>query len=308
MLEIYNWIYAFRLKTLPLSLSGIILSSFISFSEKGIFNINILIWSSITSILLQILSNLANDYGDGIKNIDNINSIGPKRTIQSCMISKNQMIIALIIFSILSFISHMILLYYSFKDHMILLYYSFKDQMIMIVIFIIGIFICIFSAIKYTIGNNPYGYIGLGDLSVLIFFGLISLEGNYYLYNHIFNYKLLLLCFSLGFLTVSVLNINNMRDIENDKKYGKYTIPVIIGLKNAKIYHTLLMIVPFILSIIYVFITYKSIYQYIFILLIIPTIMHLKNIYHNHDFNHELNIAIYINILYTLLMGIGFIL
>ncbi|ABS30549.1 MAG: 1,4-dihydroxy-2-naphthoate octaprenyltransferase [Candidatus Sulcia muelleri] len=298
MLEIYNWIYAFRLKTLPLSLSGIILSSFISFSEKGIFNINILIWSSITSILLQILSNLANDYGDGIKNIDK----------KSCMISKKKMIIALIIFSILSFISHMILLYYSFKDHMILLYYSFKDQMIMIVIFIIGIFICIFSAIKYTIGNNPYGYIGLGDLSVLIFFGLISLEGNYYLYNHIFNYKLLLLCFSLGFLTVSVLNINNMRDIENDKKYGKYTIPVIIGLKNAKIYHTLLMIVPFILSIIYVFITYKSIYQYIFILLIIPTIMHLKNIYHNHDFNHELNIAIYINILYTLLMGIGFIL
>lgn len=287
MLEIYNWIYAFRLKTLPLSLSGIILSSFISFSEKGIFNINILIWSSITSILLQILSNLANDYGDGIKNIDK----------KSCMISKKKMIIALIIFSILSFISHMILLYYSFKD-----------QMIMIVIFIIGIFICIFSAIKYTIGNNPYGYIGLGDLSVLIFFGLISLEGNYYLYNHIFNYKLLLLCFSLGFLTVSVLNINNMRDIENDKKYGKYTIPVIIGLKNAKIYHTLLMIVPFILSIIYVFITYKSIYQYIFILLIIPTIMHLKNIYHNHDFNHELNIAIYINILYTLLMGIGFIL
>ncbi|RIU86169.1 1,4-dihydroxy-2-naphthoate octaprenyltransferase [Candidatus Karelsulcia muelleri] len=299
MLKIYNWIYAFRLNTLPLSLSGIILSSFISFSEKGIFNLNILIWSSITSILLQILSNLANDYGDGIKNLDNINSIGPKRTIQSCMISKNQMIIALIIFSILSFISHMILLYYSFKDQMI---------MIMIVIFIIGIFICIFSAIKYTIGNNPYGYIGLGDLSVLIFFGLISLEGNYYLYNHIFNYKLLLLCFSLGFLTVSVLNINNMRDIENDKKYGKYTIPVIIGLPNAKIYHTLLMIVPFILSIIYVFITYKSIYQYLFILLIIPTIMHLKKIYHNHDFNHELNIAIYINIFYTLLMGIGFIL
>ncbi|ADE35425.1 1,4-dihydroxy-2-naphthoate octaprenyltransferase [Candidatus Karelsulcia muelleri DMIN] len=299
MLEIYNWInwiYALRLKTLPLSLSGIILSSFISFSEKGIFNRNILIWSSITSILLQILSNLANDYGDGIKNN------------KSCMISKNKMIIALIIFSILSFISHMILLYYSFKDHMILLYYYFKYKMIMIVIFIIGIFICIFSAIKYTIGNHPYGYIGLGDLSVLIFFGLISLEGNYYLYNHIFNYKLLLLCFSLGFLTVSVLNINNMRDIENDKKYGKYTIPVIIGLKNAKIYHTLLMIVPFILSIIYVFITYKSIYQYIFILLIIPTIMHLKNIYHNNDFNHELNIAIYINILYTLLMGIGFIL
>ncbi|ADM89965.1 1,4-dihydroxy-2-naphthoate octaprenyltransferase [Candidatus Karelsulcia muelleri CARI] len=289
MLEFYNCIYAFRLNTLPLSLSGIILSSFIDYSEKGIFNVNIFIWSSLTSIFLQILSNIANDYGDGIKGTDN------KRTIQSCMIYKKKMRIALIIFSLLSFISNKILLFYSFKE---------KNY---IVFFIIVILICILSAIKYTIGYNPYGYKGLGDLYVLIFFGLISLEGNYYLYNKNLNIKLLLLCFSLGFLTVSVLNINNMRDIENDKKNKKYTIPVIIGLKKAKIYHILLMIVPFILSIIFVIITYKSIYQYIFIILILPTIIHLKKISNHKDFNNELKTAVYINILYALLMGIGFI-
>ncbi|BAO66312.1 1,4-dihydroxy-2-naphthoate octaprenyltransferase [Candidatus Karelsulcia muelleri] len=297
MLEFYNWIYAFRLNTLPLSLSGIILSSFISYSEKGIFNVHIFIWSSLTSIFLQILSNIANDYGDGIKGTDNIYRIGPKRTIQSCMISKKKIRIALIIFSVLSFISNIILLFDYFKK---------KNYYIIIVILI-----CILSAIKYTIGYHPYGYKGLGDLSVLIFFGFISLEGNYYLYNNHLNIKLLLLCFSLGFLTVSVLNINNMRDIDNDKKNKKYTIPVRIGLKKSKIYHILLMIVPFILSIIFVIITYKSIYQYIFIILILPTIIHLNKIYkisNNKDFNNELKTAVYINILYALLMGIGFIL
>ncbi|WP_375322983.1 1,4-dihydroxy-2-naphthoate octaprenyltransferase [Candidatus Karelsulcia muelleri] len=297
MLEFYNWIYAFRLKTLPLSLSGIILSSFIDFSEKGIFNVHIFIWSSLNSIFLQILSNIANDYGDGIKGTDNIYRIGPKRTIQSCMISKKKIRIALIIFSVLSFISNIILLFDYFKN---------KNYYIIIVILI-----CILSAIKYTIGYNPYGYKGLGDLSVLIFFGLISLEGNYYLYNNHLNIKLLLLCFSLGFLTVSVLNINNIRDLDNDKKNQKYTIPVRIGLKKSKIYHILLMIVPFILSIIFVIITYKSIYQYIFIILILPTIIHLNKIYkiYNHKyFNNELKTAVYINILYALLMGIGFIL
>lgn len=301
MLEFYNCISAFRLKTLPLSLSGIILSSFISYSEKGIFNVHIFIWSSLTSIFLQILSNIANDYGDGIKGTDNIYRIGHKRTIQSCMIYKNQMRIALIIFSVLSFISNIILLFDSFK----------KKNTYIIVFLIIVILICILSAIKYTIGYHPYGYKGLGDLYVLIFFGLISLEGNYYLYNNNFNIKLLLLCFSLGFLTVSVLNINNIRDIENDKKNKKYTIPVRIGLKKSKIYHILLMIVPFILSIIFVILTYKSIYQYIFIILILPTIIHLNKIYkiNNHkDFNNELKKAVYINILYALLMGIGFIL
>uniref|UniRef100_UPI002095B49E 1,4-dihydroxy-2-naphthoate octaprenyltransferase n=1 Tax=Candidatus Karelsulcia muelleri TaxID=336810 RepID=UPI002095B49E len=120
-------------------------------------------------------------------------------------------------------------------------------------LFLIGILLCIYSAITYTIGKNPYGYKGLGDLSVFIFFGLISLEGNYYLYNHFLNKEILLLGISLGFLTVSVLNLNNMRDIDNDKKNGKYTLTVRIGLKKAKIYHIFLMIVPFLLSILYVF-------------------------------------------------------
>ncbi|XMD98918.1 MAG: 1,4-dihydroxy-2-naphthoate octaprenyltransferase [Candidatus Karelsulcia muelleri] len=187
--------------------------------------------------------------------------------------SKKKIKLALIIISCLSFFSNIILLFFSFNEK-----FSY-----IILLFLIGILICIYSAITYTIG-----YKGLGDLSVFIFFGLISLEGNYYLYNHFLknyylynhflNKEIMLLGISLGFLTVSVLNINNMRDLENDKKNGKYTLPVRRGLKKAKIYHIFLMIVPFLLSILYVFLTYKSIYQYIFIILIIPTIRHLIRI------------------------------
>lgn len=284
MLEI---LYAFRLKTLPLSLSGLILSTFIFFSKKNLFNREIFIWSSFTSIFLQILSNIANDYGDG--------------TIQSGIIYKNKIKLALIIISCLSFFSNIILLFFSFNEK-----FSY-----IILLFLIGIIICIYSAITYTIGKNPYGYKGLGDLSVFIFFGLISLEGNYYLYNHFLNKEIMLLGISLGFLTVSVLNINNMRDIDNDNQNGKYTLPVRIGLKKAKIYHIFLMIVPFILSIFYVFLTYKSISQYIFIILIIPTIRHLRRILkikNPKEFNYEFNINIYINILYTFLMGVGHLL
>ncbi|WP_110474350.1 1,4-dihydroxy-2-naphthoate octaprenyltransferase [Candidatus Karelsulcia muelleri] len=299
MLEIYNWIYAFRLKTLPLSLSGLILSTFIFFSKKNLFNRDIFIWSSFTSIFLQILSNIANDYGDCIKGTDNITRIGPKRTIQSGILSKKKIKLALIIISCLSFFSNIILLFFSFNEK-----FSYR-----ILLFLIGIILCIYSAITYTIGKNPYGYKGLGDLSVFIFFGLISLEGNYYLYNHFLNKEILLLGISLGFLTVSVLNINNMRDIDNDNKNGKYTLPVRIGLKKAKIYHIFLMIVPFLLSILYVFLTYKSISQYLFIILIIPTIRHLRIILNNHkEFNYEFNRNIYINILYTFLMGVGHLL
>ncbi|ALA22756.1 MAG: 1,4-dihydroxy-2-naphthoate octaprenyltransferase [Candidatus Karelsulcia muelleri] len=291
MLEI---LYAFRLKTLPLSLSGLILSTFIFFSKKNLFNREIFIWSSFTSIFLQILSNIANDYGDGIKGTDNI-------TIQSGILYKKKIKLALIIISCFSFFSNIILLFFSFNEK-----FSY-----IILLFLIGIIICIYSAITYTIGKNPYGYKGLGDLSVFIFFGLISLEGNYYLYNHFLNKEIMLLGISLGFLTVSVLNINNMRDIDNDNKNGKYTLPVRIGLKKAKIYHIFLMIVPFILSIFYVFLTYKSISQYIFIILIIPTIRHLIRILkikNPKEFNYEFNINIYINILYTFLMGVGHLL
>lgn len=291
MLEI---LYAFRLKTLPLSLSGLILSTFILFSKKNIFNIEIFIWSSFTSIFLQILSNIANDYGDVIKGTDNI-------TIQSGILYKKKIKLALIIISCLSFFSNIILLFFSFNEK-----FSY-----IILLFLIGIIICIYSAITYTIGKNPYGYKGLGDLSVFIFFGIISLEGNYYLYNHFLNKEIMLLGISLGFLTVSVLNINNMRDIDNDNKNGKYTLPVRIGLKKAKIYHIFLMIVPFILSIFYVFLTSKSRYQYIFIILIIPTIRHLIRILkikNPKEFNYEFNINIYINILYTFLMGVGHLL
>lgn len=222
------WINAFRLRTLPLALSSIIMGIVIAFIY-GYSNIRISIWAIITTILLQILSNLANDYGDGVKGTDNEKRLGPKRTIQSGVISKEQMKSAIIIFSILSLLSGSYLILISKLD--------FND---MIVFFSLGIF-AIISAIHYTVGKKAYGYSGFGDVFVFIFFGLVAVLGTFYLISGKFKWDVLLPASTIGFLSTAVLNLNNIRDFENDKVMGKNTIAVRLGVKRTKLYHIVLI-------------------------------------------------------------------
>ncbi len=261
-----HWVKAARLRTLPLSLSGIILGSLIA-KYEGFWSLKIFSFACITAILFQILSNFANDYGDGIKGTDNEERIGPARMIQSGTITQKKMEHAILFLSSLSIISTLYLIYLAFgKDNLI---YSF-------LFFGLGI-TCIVAAIKYTVGDAAYGYRGLGDLFVFFFFGLLAVLGTYFLFNQQFNFFLILPATAIGMLSTAVLNLNNMRDIHSDRNAKKNTFVVKIGFKKAKKYHTFLIITPFILLTLYCLLIDKM-NALGFIILFIPMFFHLKKV------------------------------
>ncbi|OYU81245.1 MAG: 1,4-dihydroxy-2-naphthoate octaprenyltransferase [Flavobacterium sp. BFFFF1] len=276
-----HWIEAARVRTLPLSVSGIILGSFYAMSQS-IFNWKIVIAALSTTLLLQILSNFANDYGDGMKGTDNVDRIGPKRAIQSGVISPKAMKSAIMITSVLALASAVALIYLAFRDTNIS--YS-------LFYLILGI-LAIFSAIRYTVGNTAYGYRGYGDVFVFVFFGLVSTIGVSFMVLRTVDPLLLLPAAAIGFLSTGVLNLNNMRDEESDRKSNKNTIVVKIGGAKAKIYHYFLLITAMVLML--VFAVYFDYYKdanpnefnfdiYIFLLAYIPIIRHLVTVYKNTD-------------------------
>lgn len=230
------WFSAARLRTLPLSVSGIFVGSFASFTDNN-FNSSIFFLAIATTISYQVLSNFANDYGDGIKGTD-INRVGPKRTVQSGLISSKEMKKIIIATSIISFLLTISLVFTSFKN----------SPFYLLLFLILGL-LAIIAAIKYTVGDNPYGYIGFGDLFVFIFFGLISVLGSNFLFTSKLNLSLLYPALTIGFLSVGVLNLNNMRDIQNDKLVGKKTMSARMGLENSKFYHFLLISISIILMV-----------------------------------------------------------
>ena len=235
---IKNWIQAFRFRTLPLSISGILVGSFLAF-RNGKFDGVLFVWALITVLFLQILSNLANDLGDHIKGTDNKERIGPKRSTQTGAISKEQMKKGIFFFACLSIFSGVTLAYLGTRDM------SFATQ----ITFYLLALTCMLAAIGYTLGKNAYGYLGLGDLFVFLFFGILSVCGIYTLMTKSFEFVILLPALSIGFLSVAVLNLNNMRDHENDAKCGKRTLVVKIGFVHALKYHFALLLFPIITTV-----------------------------------------------------------
>ncbi len=266
-----HWIKAARLRTLPLSLSGIILGSLIA-KYEGFWDWYIFIFAALTTILFQVLSNFANDYGDGVKGTDNEERIGPKRMIQTGEISQKEMKNAIIYLSILSVISTIVLIYFAFG----------KDNFIYSLLFLVLGIASISAAIKYTVGNSAYGYRGLGDLFVFIFFGLLAVFGTYFLFNQCINLLIILPATSIGLLSTAVLNLNNMRDINSDKNAGKNTLVVKMGFEKAKKYHTLLIVIPFILLITYCILINK-IEALGFLVFFVPMSIHLKKVISNQN-------------------------
>ena len=225
------WMKALRLRTLPLSLSGIILGSFIAFKNEH-WNGIIFTLAMLTTILFQILSNLANDLGDTLKGADNEERIGPMRAVQSGVISPSEMKKAVILTSFLSLCTALPLIYLGTKN--------LSSDVFWFYVILTGL--CIIAAITYTVGKKAYGYSGFGDVFVFIFFGLVSVLGVYTLYAKSFDWLNLLPATAIGLFSTSVLNLNNMRDQINDQKVGKKTLVVKIGPRNAKLYHSYLII------------------------------------------------------------------
>lgn len=253
-MKMNSWISAFRLRTLPLALSSIGMGAFLA-AAQGKFDAIILTLCCLTTILLQILSNLANDYGDSVHGADHTGRSGPSRAVQSGTITAQSMKKAIIIFVLLSLVSGTILILKSFG----------LDSRLLLTFLGLGLF-SIAAAVLYTAGRKPYGYVGLGDLSVLIFFGLVGVMGSLFLFTKTIEWWSLLPALACGFFAMGVLNINNMRDIESDRLAGKYSIPVRIGKKNAGYYHWFLSIGGLLAASVYVTSRYESPYQFLFLL------------------------------------------
>ena len=229
-----HWIEAARLRTLPLSVSGIIVGSIYALSNPTetintpteVFSWKIFGFALLTTLGLQVLSNFANDYGDGVKGTDNADRVGPLRAIQSGAITPQAMKKAIIITSLLTLLSAITLIYFAFG----------QDNFGYSIFFLLLGIAAIVSAIRYTVGNSAYGYRGFGDLFVFIFFGLVSTLGVNFLYSKEVDPLLILPAVSIGLLSVGVLNLNNMRDEESDRKSGKNTIVVQMGGAKAVSY------------------------------------------------------------------------
>ncbi|RYZ49866.1 MAG: 1,4-dihydroxy-2-naphthoate polyprenyltransferase [Sphingobacteriales bacterium] len=267
-----HWVEAARLRTLPLSVSGILIGSFYAMWQ-GLFNWNIVIFALTTTLGLQILSNFANDYGDGIKGTDNQDRVGPQRAIQSGVISPAQMKRAMILTSLLTMLSAIFLIYFSFKENYLM--YS--------MVFLFLGFLAVASAIRYTVGNTAYGYRGYGDIFVLIFFGYVSTIGIYFMFAKEFSGNLFLPATAVGFLSVGVLNLNNMRDEASDRKAGKNTIVVKIGGAAAKQYHYFLVISAMLLILVFSILEDFRLDQYLYLIIYFPLVAHLVRVYKNRE-------------------------
>ena len=247
------WLSAMRLRTLPLTLSSVGMGSFLA-AKYHAFRFDIFILCVFTTVFLQILSNFANDYGDSVNGADHAGRQGPLRAVQSGAISASSMLKGIILLSCLSLFSGMMLLYIALQQ-------STKETVL--VFFGLGL-LSILAAITYTAGKKPYGYAGLGDLAVIIFFGWVGVLGTFYLFTHQFDTLLILPATSCGLFATAVLNVNNIRDIESDEKAGKKSVPVRIGRKNAVLYHWTLLGGGLICAIMYVIYTFTDTWQFLF--------------------------------------------
>jgi 1,4-dihydroxy-2-naphthoate octaprenyltransferase len=219
-------ISAMRFRTLPLAIVGVSFGLF-AVAIEGAVNWGIAGLIIMTAVLLQIFSNIANDYGDYKNGAD-----GDERSdrgVASGKVTLSEMKSFMILMGTLSFLCGFVLLFVAFREYMVF-FLSFLA---------IGL-VSIWAAFKYTAGNKPYGYTGLGDLSVFVFFGLVSVIGSYFLQTKSLDNHLWLLAAGAGLFSVSVLNINNIRDIDSDSKSGKITLAVRLGKENAVLYQRLI--------------------------------------------------------------------
>ncbi|WP_291275643.1 1,4-dihydroxy-2-naphthoate octaprenyltransferase [Flavobacterium sp.] len=272
-----NWIQAARLRTLPLSVSGILIGSAYAYYQHQ-FDRTIFALAILTTLAFQVLSNFANDYGDGVKGTD-VNRVGEKRLVASGEVSSTQMKQAVILMGIISFVLAVSLIYVAFG----------KENFLYSLLFLFLGVASIVSAIKYTVGTNAYGYSGFGDIFVFIFFGLVSVLGSNFLFTKLLDWKLVLPAVSIGLLSVAVLNLNNMRDLENDKSANKNTLVVKKGLLWSKKYHEIIIIVASLSFMIFCIILNVPLFSILIVNL--PLLLHLKKIktaQHYSDFEPEL--------------------
>ena len=269
-MKIRAWISAMRLRTLPLSIAGIITGTAMAY-KVGNFDMSIFTLAILTTLGFQILSNFANDYGDGVKGTDNEERIGPKRAMQSGILSEKELKNGIIFTAILTILISLALIYNAFGA---------ENFVLSIVFFLLGCS-AILAAVRYTVGKSAYGYKGMGDIFVFIFFGLVAVVGSYFLYSHELSFIHFLPAAAVGLLSTAVLNLNNMRDRVPDSRVGKNTLAVVLGERGSKMYHTLLILLPLIATLVYLYVTNFWQWAAIACVMFIPLMLHLMRVLKN---------------------------
>ena len=289
MTTLKAWIAAARLRTLPLSVSGVIVGSSFGFEDfcfesaslfsmgsaicLGAFYNTTIFWLAIlVTNGFQILSNFANDYGDGIKGTD-ANRQGEKRMVASGFILPKQMKVGMIVTGAITFFLATILIFESFGNENFILSFVFFNLAIASII----------AAVKYTVGKNAYGYSGLGDVFVFLFFGLLSVLGSYFLFTKTLQWELLFPATAIGCFSTAVLNLNNLRDIENDAEVGKRTLVVKMGFEKAKQYHAFLLLFGMLCTVGYSILNYWDAMQFVYVIAFIPFILNMKTVFKNTE-------------------------
>ncbi|MDR1076273.1 MAG: 1,4-dihydroxy-2-naphthoate octaprenyltransferase [Xanthomonadaceae bacterium] len=224
------WTISLRLQTLPLACCGILLGSALAVASGATPDRAVFALALITAVLLQLLANLANDYGDFSKSADTSARLGPQRGMQMGMISLAQMRRALWFTATLCLLAGGALLTIACR--------STTDMLVFLGLGKVSII----AALTYTLGRHAYGYLGLGDLSVLVFFGLVAVGGSYYLQTGRIDPHVTVPAIGCGLLSVLVLNVNNMRDMDEDRKHGKITLAIRLGARRARYYHLLVLL------------------------------------------------------------------
>lgn len=288
------WIKAFRLRTLPLALANAVMGSFLALDD-GSFKWEIFILTVVTITLLQIVSNLANDYGDAVSGADRPDRVGPVRVTATGMVTRNEMKRMVIFFIILSMIVGSFLVFLGLRDA------SWKQ---IILFFVLGA-CAIAAAVMYTVGKKPYGYRGLGDIFVFIFFGLVGVIGSNYLQTNRFDFHVIIPAAIIGFMSMAVLNSNNLRDINEDSESGKRTLAVQYGLGFARQYHLVLIGSAWLLTFLYTLREFHSWWQLLYLISLPIFIRNSWKIYHYKE-SSELNIELRNLSLATLLFALSF--
>ena len=270
MTKIRAWVSAARLRTLPLSMSGIIMASAAAI-HAGAFSTSLCVLAMLTTLGFQVLSNFANDYGDGIKGTDNADRVGPARAMQSGLLTEKELRYGMIITAGITLFLAGLLIFAAFGN---------KNFVLSFIFFNLGI-AAIIAAIKYTVGKSAYGYRAMGDLFVFVFFGIVGVMGCYFLYTQSLANYILLPAITIGLLSTAVLNLNNMRDRISDAKVNKNTLAVVLGATRVKKYHASLIVIAFFTAIGYFYLNEVAPIQWLPLIAFIPLFLNIKVVYSN---------------------------
>ena len=253
MATVTSWIKAARPRTLPLAFSGVLMGNGLALFYEAL-QVSVAVLAIVTATLIQMFSNFANDYGDSLRHTDNQHRLGPTRTVQSGEVAQREIELGMVVVGGLSFFFGIWLVYAAVWDSSKIAFAGFM---------VLGV-LSLAAAYCYTAGKRAYGYIGLGDLFVLVFFGPVPVMGTFFLNSGFLPLEIFLPAISIGFFSSGVLNLNNMRDMENDRNSGKYTLPVRMGLGKSRVYHCLLIIGGWIMTCFFTAIHLQSYWQWLF--------------------------------------------